>query len=288
MRKYIILLALIVLIKADSDTCTTGYADSLLEACQALSTSSIKCTLIGINCKVKYSACSDYNPESGFDRFVCTSIIPSDIKKKYVDKTEGGKLVCQEDDKVCTDEDNDQTNCVIYKDGADQRCVYLPSTGCEAHYEECSKATSSSAANIPKDHKKNCQIEGGNCAAVGRSCEEGVRVFWDKYGGTTESYFDLETGTDNLKRFILLSDSESCQTHYKSCGSITDDQTKCENNYPSSSKDNKCEWKQKEDTSEYECTEVDRYCEDYLGFNYKESLNDNSSPKTCIQLTSSE
>lgn len=288
MRKYIILLALFALIKADSDTCTTGYADSLQNACRALSTDSIKCTLIGANCDVKYSACSDYNPESGFDRSVCTSIIPSDIKKKCVVKTEGGKSVCREDDKVCTDGDNDQTNCVTYKAGEeDQRCVYLPSTGkCEAHYEECSKATSSCADNIPRDHKKNCKIGAdSNCVEFGRTCEEGVRVFWDKYGGTTESCFDLETG--NLKRCILLSDSTSCQTHYKSCGSITDDKTKCENNYPSSSKDKKCEWKQKA-PSEYECTEVERYCEDYLGFNYKESLNDNSSPKTCIQLTSSD
>lgn len=298
MNKFLTLLSLIALISytiSDTDACTIGFDISLDMACSALSVlGGDTCTYINNQCQKLYTECADYAPSSNFVNSTCTSITPANKPLKKCIVSKDGK--CTEVDKECSDGNNDPY-CPNLKAGTDQRCVYFPTTGqCVAHYAECTKAPKTSCAtNVPRDHTKTCQYDNNleKCNEVTRTCEQGVAVFTDKDSSGTDSKtcFDITPGAG--KRCIQLSDRTNCQTHYDSCGSITNGTT-CNNNYPYSAnptsdkyssvtnKDKRCKWQAKEDGSGNECVEVDRYCEDYLQDNYFDSSTDATQPRPCV------
>ena len=283
MKRLLVLIVIFALILADdtdTDTCKTGFSNILEQKCNSLSETGAnvktKCVYDGNDCKEEYTACDGYKPQSGFSDSICTSIKPSSTTKQCVVKNTSGKT-CVEEDKVCSDGNNDPNNCPWLKAGDNKRCVYFPDTGeCKEHYSDCDKVTTEPDCknNIPKGHLNKCvwdSTQSTKCQQSLRTCSDGVAIFTDKNPEQTRNCFDLSAGDG---RRCIISTSNNCEAHYEKCSDAPKES--CSTNIPKDpTKD--CGL----NSAGNACEDKNRKCEDGLA-----TINElnRDETKTCFDL----
>jgi len=290
MKRLLVLIVIFAIILADdtdTDTCKTGFSNILEKKCNSLSKTGAnvktKCVYDGNDCKEEYTACDGYKPQSGFSDSICTSIKPSSTTRKCVVKNTSGKT-CVEEDKVCSDGNNDPINCPLLKAGDNKRCVYFPDTGdCKEYYSDCDKVTTEPDCknNIPEGHLYKCvwdSTQSTKCQQSLRTCSDGVVNFIDKNNEVERTCIDLDAGTD--KRCVLLSDGKTCEPHYLDCNKVTTEPD-CKNNIPKGHL-NKCVW---DSTQSTKCQQSRRTCSDGVAIFTDKNPEET---KTCFDLSAGD
>ena len=283
MKRLLVLIVIFAIILADdtdTDTCKTGFSNILEQKCNSLSKTGAnvktKCVYDDNDCKEEYTACDGYKPQSGFSDSICTSIKPSSTTRKCVVKNTSGKT-CVEEDKVCSDGNNDPNNCPRLKAGDNKRCVYFPDTGdCKEHYSDCDKVTTEPDCknNIPEGHLNKCvwdSTQSTKCQQSLRTCSDGVAIFTDKNQEETKNCFDLSAGDG---RRCIIATSNNCEAHYEKCSDAPKES--CSTNIPKDPTKN-CDL----NSAGNACEDKNRKCEDGLAI-INELTPDET--KTCFDL----
>ena len=298
MKKFLLILALFIIISADDDVdpCTSGYESLKESTCQRLQHTglSAQCSYSNNNCKKGYTECNQYAPSGSetFESSVCTSILPSDVNYICEVKTGANNAkTCEPKLKTCSKHD-ERDNCVNLDAGTGQRCVLFEDGKCEAHSESCSGLDQSKCdTNIPKDKSKICEWTSGtsgSCGETNRKCEK-YQKFYDKYStgftaGTGDDFIpciSLTAETD--QRCVLKDDRKTCEGHYSVCEKANKNETTCKNNIPIDNT-NYCQWKPGSNGVADSCETKDRLCNNFISFTDNISSNVNS----CLQLTASD
>ena len=224
MKRLLLLFTLFAIITSQSgtDDCSS-FESSIVSACSSLTNTYNRCYYSDGQCKSSLRKCEDYNPSSDFNDESCKSIIPDDYQEVECVVEENPKK-CVSKKRTC-EQTTDENICPKLDAGEDKRCVFTNGK-CEAHYNECSKASKNECNdNIPQDSKKKCNWD-SSCQEKDRECKNYI-TYTDSNGQYSGNSYCYKLKADDNDQVCIL-DEGNCKSVYRSCDKGNGDKTKCE------------------------------------------------------------
>ena len=283
MKRLLLLFTLFAIITSQSgiEDCSS-FESSIALACSKLGNTDNRCYYTEGQCKSSLHKCEDYNPSSNFDDQSCTSIIPDDYQTVEC-VVDGNPKKCVPKKKSC-EQTTDETVCPNLEAGTDKRCVFTNGK-CEAHYNECSKASQNECNNnIPQNSKMKCNWD-SSCQEKDRECNKYI-TYTDSKGPHAGNQYCYQLKADDNDQVCIL-DEGNCKSVYKSCDKGNGDENKCNGIKPLNDyfyyltfNSNKyCSY------SANNCIEKAKNCNQYIkgtGSQYCTSLEAENKSKKCV------
>ena len=282
MKRLLLLFTLFAIITSQSgiEDCSS-FESSIALACSSLGNTDNRCYYTEGQCKSSLHKCEDYNPSSNFNDQSCTSIIPDDYQMVEC-VVDGNPKKCVPKKKSC-EQTTDETVCPNLEAGTDKRCVFTNGK-CEAHYNECSKASQNECNNnIPQNSKMKCNWD-SSCQEKDRECNKYI-TYTDINGRHAGNQYCYQLKADDDNDQVCILDEGNCKSVYKSCDKGNGDETKCKgikplNDYYFAFNSNKyCSY------SASNCIEKVKNCNQYIkgtGSQYCTSLEAENKSKKCV------
>ena len=281
MKRLLLLFTLFAIITSQSgiEDCSS-FESSIALACSSLGNTDNRCYYTEGQCKSSLHKCEDYNPSSNFDDQSCTSIIPDDYQMVEC-VVDGNPKKCVPKKKSC-EKTTDETVCPKLEAGTDKRCVFTNGK-CEAHYNECSKASQSECnKNIPQNNQKKCNWD-SSCQEKDRECNRYI-TYTDINGRHAGNQYCYQLKADDDNDQVCILDEGNCKSVYKSCDKGNGDEQKCNgikplNDYFAFNSNKYCSY------SASNCIEKAKNCNQYIkgtGSQYCTSLEAENKSKKCV------